>query len=71
MNNKELKQIRGQIRQIVKEILPEILAMELLLAMENKLSGEIKEALKKIDERQKDLQAYMIRASVLRDQNKS
>lgn len=61
MNNKELKVLRGQIRQIVKELLPDVLTSEVLLAIEQRLSAQVKEKLEQIDERQKDLQAYMVR----------
>lgn len=60
-NSKELKLLRGQIRQIVKEILPEVLSASLVEDVEKRLFGHLKEGLEKIDSRQKDLQAYMIR----------
>lgn len=70
MNTKELKVLRGQIRQIVKELLPEVLGAELIQALERKLSDELKQALERIDERQKSLQAYMVRSSVKSDPSK-
>ena len=55
--SKEIKQIRGQIRQIVQEILPELLSEQLVKEMEKRIDAR----LKSIDQRQKDLQLYMIR----------
>jgi hypothetical protein len=63
MNNKDLKQLRGQIRIIVKELLPEIVAIELIQALEKKLGEEMRARLDAIDDRQKSLQAYMVRQS--------
>lgn len=59
--SKELKQIRGQIRQIVKEILPELLSEQLVEAMEKRLVGQLREGLTKIDNRQAELQSYIVR----------
>lgn len=65
MNSKEIKQLRGQIRQIVKELLPDILKDTLIAELHNNLASQLRESLIKIDERQKDLQAYMIRNSAV------
>lgn len=59
--NSDLKQIRGQIRQIVKELMPELLNEQLVASIEKRLSGQLYEGLNKIDERQKELQSYFIR----------
>lgn len=64
MNNKDLKVLRGQIRQIVKEMLPEVLAMELIKAMEKKLGDDMNAALDRINEQQKQINSYVIRNSV-------
>lgn len=56
-----IKQLRGQVRQIVKELLPEVLSVELMAAIEAKLIQQIKDGLAKIDERQRELQSYMVR----------
>lgn len=63
--NAELKQIRGQLRQLVKELLPEVLTEQLVEAIQKKLSGQLYEGLNKIDDRQKDLQAYLVRNTVV------
>ena len=57
------KVIRGQLRQIAKEILPEILTNELVEFIRNELRQELLIKLNAIDERSKDIQAYMIRQS--------
>lgn len=59
--SKELKQIRGQIRQIVKDILPEVITSELVAALEKVLVARMDEGLKRIDVRQADLQSYIVR----------
>ena len=70
-----IKLIRGQIRQIVKEILPDVLSSEYSNALYKKLSAEIQgkltqieanvtETLKRIDERAKDLQMFMMRQAL-------
>lgn len=48
MNGKELKALRGQIRQIVKELLPEVLKSELMPIMRNELKAEINNTMKRI-----------------------
>jgi hypothetical protein len=65
MSSKELKQIRGQIRQIVKELLPEMLSENLTQTLYNRLSLQLTNRLVEIDERQKDLQSYMVRNSII------
>lgn len=52
-----IKQLRGQIRQIVKELLPEILNEQLLQEIEKK----IKVRLDAIDKRQKTINSYVVR----------
>lgn len=64
MNTKELKQLRGQLRQVVKEMLPEILNMALAQHIHKDLATQLEKKLIAIDERQRDLQAYMVRASL-------
>ena len=63
MNNKEVKQLRGQVRQAVKELLPEILTAELVSAALTKSEAIIQDRLKQIDQRQKDILSYMLRNS--------
>lgn len=57
----ELKQIRGQIRQVVKEILPELLNEALIEQLQKALSNQLQERLNQIDQRQQELQSYMVR----------
>ncbi len=61
-----VKQIRGQVRQVVQEVLPHLLGSAIILAMENKLREEMRARLDVIDERQKDIQAYIIRQDAMR-----
>lgn len=61
--SKDAKMLRGQLRQIAKEILPEVLTRELVEAIRNELRQEILIKLNAIDERNKDIQAYMVRQS--------
>ena len=62
--SKDAKLIRGQIRQIAQELLPTMLNDELVKAIEKRLFEKIDGELAKINERQKDIQSYMIRNSV-------
>ena len=69
--SKEIKQIRGQVRQIVKEILPEALQSELGSAIRRDVFKQldaavkqIQEVLKQIDQRSKDTQGYLIRQTL-------
>ena len=58
------KELRGQLRQIAKEMLPELLASEVYRLVEEKLKevqGSINETLKKMDDRSKDVQSYVMR----------
>lgn len=66
MNN--LKQIRGQLRQIVKDILPEVINKEQheLLAKQIKdrldlIEKDIKKTLHEINNRSKDTMGYLVR----------
>ncbi len=70
--SKELKQLRGQMRQIVKELFPEIMNTELVAAVRNELADRLgkhmeviannaKQTLADIDERNKDFQSYVVR----------
>jgi hypothetical protein len=70
--SKEIKAIRGQIRQIIKELLPDMINQELQTAMYKQLSGElsakllviegdIKKQLLEMDNRAKDVQNFIMR----------
>jgi hypothetical protein len=61
---KELKLLRGQIRQICQEMLPSILTEELIRHGLAKLDAELKRRLNEIDNRQKDLRDYLVRNSI-------
>lgn len=60
MSNKA-KELRSQMRNVVKELLTE----ELVRAVEEKLRKEINGRLNVIDQRQKDIAGYMVRQSAL------
>ena len=57
------KDIRKQVRNVVNEILQEVLSTELVKHIEIKLRNEMNARLNIIDERQKDIQGYMVRQS--------
>lgn len=61
MNSKNIKLIRGQIRQVVKELIPELLTEQLVESIQKNLNGQLHERLSKIDERQSQLQSYFVR----------
>jgi CheY-specific phosphatase CheX len=65
---KELKAMRGQLRQIAKEILPEVLAGELFAALQKEQAARLTEIAKmvttrldQIETRSKDVQSYIMR----------
>jgi len=67
-NNAKL--VRSQLRQIAKELLPEILTQALyaeigkeVTARLNEIQANIKENLERIDQRSKDVQSYIVRAT--------
>lgn len=66
--SKELKQMRGQMRQIVKEILPETLSdahfaelKALIHAEMKKVNETVQQNLKDLNERHKDTMSYLVR----------
>ena len=66
--SKEIKQIRGQVRQIVKEILPDTLTQEHYLVLKqhvderiNQIEKFVKEKLTEMNERHKDTMGYLVR----------
>lgn len=68
MGDKNTKELRGQIRQIVKELLPEIMGSELIAAIDKKLSenvkkieGQVKETMHEMNERHKSTMSYLVR----------
>ena len=70
--SKQVKLLRGQVRQIVNEILPDVLAgamyAELAAALQKQLKdveAQVKETLIRLDERSKDIQSYLVRQSMI------
>lgn len=57
------KELRGQLRQVVKEMAQELITKELVDTIEKKLRTEMNARLNLIDERQKQIQGYMVRQS--------
>lgn len=57
------KDIRKQVRNVTQEILSDVLSSELVTAMEVRIMQYVKKRLDAIDERSKDIQAYMVRQS--------
>lgn len=71
MNSSDIKEVRKQLRTVAKELLPEVLGNELTQGVYTKLHSEIEwklkqiestieETLKRIDQRQKDVQAFIM-----------
>jgi hypothetical protein len=54
-----IKELRGQVRQIVKEIFPEAMQDEAYLQLEKKFEVRIKE----MEKKQMDLMVYLMRAT--------
>jgi predicted transcriptional regulator len=70
----KVKDLRNQLRNVVKEILPELLSAELKSEMHQKFQVEVqkrldnvtknvKDTLDTIDQRSKDIQGYLVRAT--------
>lgn len=70
--NQDVKELRKQLRNIVRELLPELLSQEQSTAIKKELQVQIEDRLKKIDQhvqdsmksidsRSKDVQAYIMR----------
>ena len=58
-----LKQIRGQLRQIVLEMMPSLLTTELYVELHKAIHKENDVRLKAIEEKQRDLQLFIMRAT--------
>lgn len=67
-----IKQLRGQVRQLVKEMLPEVFKTEFIAALHKSIAEQVdkrldnlmsynRAALDVIDKRSKDVEAYVIR----------
>lgn len=72
MSEKNVKFLRGQVRQVVQSLLPEVFNAETTKAMEkvlitrmdsrlSDLTNKIETALKTMDDRSKDIQQYVVR----------
>lgn len=68
MSDKQMKQLRGQLRQIVKELFPELVASELYTNLQKKNAESmdlihklVKDTLERIDDRQKTVQSMVLR----------
>lgn len=61
MGEQNIKELRKQIRNLVKEILPEILNEEFTRALEKRLIDAVKSRLDTMEERQKDILSTMYR----------
>lgn len=66
--SKEIKAIRGQLRQIAKDILPEVLAGELFVKIQEEnrarlteIAKMVNDRLTEIENRSKDVQSYIMR----------
>lgn len=72
MSDKNIKALRGQVRQAVKELMPEIIKSEsyqaIMKAVEEKLRAiekQVLDTLEAMQNRQKDLQNYIMREVTL------
>lgn len=72
MSEKNVKFLRGQVRQVVKQLLPEVFSTETSKAMEkvlvtridsrlSEITKVVKEALDTMDKRSLDMQSYVVR----------
>lgn len=79
--SKDTKLLRGQARQVLKEILPDLLKNELIESIRVQLHGEnvaklraiqaeVQTVLERIDQRSKDINAYLVRATTTGNQDK-
>lgn len=69
--SKEIKAIRGQLRQIAKEMLPEVMAAELFVKLQEEqrarlteIAKMVTERLDQIESRSKDVQSFIMREAV-------
>lgn len=71
MNNKEIKQVRGQVRQVTQELLPSLLQTEVFQGLYERLqkdmitrleqiSQDVKSQLSQMDSRSKDIQQFIM-----------
>ena len=72
MGDKSTKQLRNQLRAVVKELLPEVLQEAMYKAVLdsmhlriNKIENNVKETLSLVDKRSKDIAGYIVRQSTL------
>ena len=70
--SKDVKLIRGQVRQIIKEVLPEVLTQELTQAILKDVMARlelseklIKSTLEEMNNRSKDVMSYVVRQSAV------
>lgn len=68
MNGKNVKELRSQIRNIVKELLPEVLASEAIKAIDKAIAlkikdieKQVKDTMSEINSRHKDTMGYLVR----------
>ncbi len=72
MSEKNVKFLRGQVRQVVKELLPQVLNAEAIQSMNKdlisrvdtrlaSLTDMVKSTLDQIDQRSQDMQSYVVR----------
>lgn len=53
----QIKQIRGQVRQVVKELLPDILKEQVI----QEIMKIVTDRLSQIDKKQRDINSYVVR----------
>lgn len=67
MNSKEIKQVRGQIRQVVEELFPLMMTDELMHAMEDRLAAIIHARMDQLDKQVQQMRSYIIRETTRPD----
>lgn len=74
MNGKQVKLLRGQIRNVVKELFPEVMTLEMAETVRKELSKridehfdilskQVKTSLEEINDRTKKTQDFLVRAT--------
>lgn len=68
MSDRNFKEIRKQLRNVVREILPEVMASEAVSMIDRKVDSrlegiqiQVRNTLQEIDQRSKDVQSFVIR----------
>lgn len=61
MNDKDIKEIRKQLRGLVRELLPEVIESELHTFALSRIDKATKAVLERMEERQKDTLGFLVK----------